>query len=678
MPKLVVTENLKDSGLISSGGGLAVTNTGLATGVITAPYQAPKYNIELRRSQIMDDEELSYEIATIKVTPIGSLNSFASEVALDFSPGTKTNHFFKMPQMVDLAGTQTESYSESRSQASYSFETIFNYISEDYDNLQATVSETNLYAAIDNVSIDSFINIQKGAGGAINFGRGSEMRNFVMPTTKIQQGTKEAPYYNYLRLNQRIDNGISNFAIKLGIFDELLQDYLETERSNVSFDTQVGQEVTQGSDIGVYDLQSFLTTDRELDTDNFFTLNRSISPSRMSLDLRKLLVKGFLKDAAALRTETRAGDTKKAGFRRYMDIYRNIEAHKEVFCYSVAKHDGSVLGSTIVQTLYAPALRDSTPVVDTQVKYGKSYSYRVVGHYMVVGNSYEYRITSISSDPSDPHAIIQVTNRPSIVLLPLDIFTKQINVVQMPPVYPQVSFKTQNDSSNQISMYLSPTKAELKQPFEVITREDRIQLEALHRLPNARDLAGNFRFKTYDDQGLFEVFRLETPPESYSDFRDAKIGEISMPFTTTHAIFRDMVVANKQYYYMFRAVNQKSFVSNPTMVYETTLLIDADDSKIVTNTYNFPKPRDKESALGFRKLLRITPAVEHILFDSSQPALYEKDSLIGTLDNLKLGINENAVWGRKFKIRIKSKTSGKIIDIILNVDLTKNKTEEEF
>jgi hypothetical protein len=297
---------------------------------------------------------------------------------------------------------------------------------------------------------------------------------------------------------------------------------------------------------------------------------------------------------------------------------------------------------------------------------------------MVVGNSYSYRIESTSLDPSDPHAIIEVTNEPSIVIVPFDIFTKNINVVQMPPVYPQVSFKTKNDSGKSISIYLSPTKTEMREPFTMVTREDREQLRALSRLPNARDLAGNFRFKTYGDQGLYEVFRLDMPPRSYTDFKDAKIGEISMPFNTMDAIFKDMVVPNKKYYYMFRSINQKGMVSNPTMVFETTLLIDADESKIVTDTYHFPKPRDKESALGFRKLLRITPAVEHILFDESQPALFEKTSLVGTLDNLKLGIADKAVWGRKFKIRIKSKTSGKMIDIILNVDLTKNKTEEEF
>ena len=333
----------------------------------------------------------------------------------------------------------------------------------------------------------------------------------------------------------------------------------------------------------------------------------------------------------------------------------------------------------MIQTFYVPALEDSTPLIDTQVKYGKNYAYKVVGHYMVIGNSYEYRIVSASSSSlASTHAIIEVTNRPSIVLLPFDIFTKNINVVQMPPVYPQVSFKTKNDAGKSISIYLSPTKTDMFAPFTTITKEDEQQLTMLHRLPNARNLAGNFKFKTYGDQGLFEVFRLSDPPKSYSDFRDAKIGEISMPFNTTDAIFKDVAIPNKKYYYMFRSVNQKGMVSNPTMVYEVTLLIDSDESKIVTDTYSFPKPRNKEPALEFRKLLRITPAVEHILFDEVQPALFQKDSLVGTLDDLRLGIAGKAVWGRKFKIRIKSKTSGKMIDIILNVDLTKNKTEEEF
>jgi hypothetical protein len=666
MLKVVVTENSKDAALISSGRALVVTQTGYSTQRIETSVDQRKYNIEFIGSEIKQDEELQYEVAIIKVKPATTMSNFFSSVRADFSSGLNTNHYFKMPKMVDLGATHTEEYSTAKSQASYSFETVFNYISEEYDKLQVGISEHNLYAPFDKASKQDFLNVRDRNTEIINFGRGNQMKNFVVPTMKVQQGSGESPYYNYLRINQRLDNGISHFAVKLGIFDELLQDYLFGDRTNTPFDIQQGQEVSQDLSVPIYNLRSFLTTDNKLDLDNFFTLKESVRPSRMSLDLRKHLMKGFLKDAS------------KSGFRTYEDIYNNIESHKEVFCYSVDKHNGVALDSTKIQTLYAPALNESTPVIDTQVKYGKYYTYKVTGHYMVVGNTYEYRQIGRSFPLEGEHVTFQVTNRPSVVIIPFHIFSKQINVVQMPPVFPQVSFKTENDSSSTISMYLSPTKAEMKSPFIQITREDADQLLQLDRLPNARDLLGNFRFKTYGDQGLFEVFRLDHAPKSFSDFKDAKIAEISMPFKTMAAVFKDVVIPNKKYYYLFRSINQKSMVSNPTMVYETTLLVDADDSKIITNTYHFPKPRDMESALGFRKLLRITPAVEHVLFDDAQAELFGKTTLVGTLDNLKLGIRDQSVWGRKFKIRIKSKTSGKMIDIILNVDLTKNKTEEEF
>ena len=620
------------------------------------------------RSEIRQDESVAYEVAKIKVRPLGSSAQFTREVLRDFSVGAKTNYSFKMSELVDLVDTHTSNASISKEQASYSFETIFNYIAEDYDKLQANIEEHNLHAAFDTISMADFKDFDMKDSRAFNFTRGDQTKNIVMPTMKIKQGSSEAPYYNYLRLNQRLDNRISHFSVKIGIFDDLLQSYLNGDSTTQSFDVQQGRTVAAATEKNVYNLESFFTSDTKLDLDNFYTLGESIPPSRMSFDLRRHLMKGLLKNVS------------KTGFRTYKDILERKEAHKEVFCYSVDKYDEAILDSTKIQSIYAPALDESTPIIDTQVKYGKGYSYKVVGHYMVVGNSYSYTYmqSESSSDPSDTYAIFEVRNKASVVLMPMELFRKRINVIQKPPVFPQVKFKTKNDSNKKISMYLSPTKTDVMAPFVPILTEDENQITSLQQLPKAIDADGNVHFKTYGDQGLFEIFRLETPPTSYDDFRDAKIAEISMQFKTTDAIFNDIIIPNKKYYYTFRSINQKGMVSNPTIVFETTLLVDADDSKVVIDQYYFPKPRVMERELEFRKLVRVTPAVEHILFDDTQDALFEKESLVGTLDNLNLGILEKAVWGRKFKIRIKSKTSGKMIDIILHVDLTKNKTQEEF
>ena len=57
---------------------------------------------------------------------------------------------------------------------------------------------------------------------------------------------------------------------------------------------------------------------------------------------------------------------------------------------------------------------------------------------------------------------------------------------------------------------------------------------------------------------------------------------------------------------------------------------------------------------------------------------FNKDTYKGTVDRLKLGVAQESVWGRRFKIRVKSTTTGKIIDYNVNFKLKKNKSEEEF
>lgn len=444
MAKVVVTENSKDRALLNSGTGLVASETGFTTGLISVPLDTPKYNVEFLSSVIKQDEEIDYEVARIKVTPTARTNTFSTDVATDFSTAQRTNHFFKLPKLTDLLSNEPAKNSTSKSEACYSFETVFNYISEDYDNLQATVSEVNLFSPLNNITVDDFIG--ENSSGVFDFSKGSTMTNFVFPSMKIKQGTDAAPYYNHLRINQRLDNRISDFTRKLGLFDELLQSYLEGGTSDVSFDIQDGRNITEDQSVPIYSLQDFLNSDIEMDLDNFFTLSESIIPSKMSLDFRKFLLKGFLKDVS--RSSRRAGN-----FRTYEQIFANHEAYKEVFCYSIDKYDGVVQESTKIQSIYAPAMEDSTPVIDTQVKYGKTYVYSVRGHYMVVGNTYEYSTVLVDTDPSDTHAIIEVTNRPSIVMIPFDLFSQRINVIQRPPVHPQVAFKTKRDASKSVALY---------------------------------------------------------------------------------------------------------------------------------------------------------------------------------------------------------------------------------
>ena len=119
-------------------------------------------------------------------------------------------------------------------------------------------------------------------------------------------------------------------------------------------------------------------------------------------------------------------------------------------------------------------------------------------------------------------------------------------------------------------------------------------------------------------------------------------------------------------------------VSNPTAIYKARLVVDADDAMVILDTYEIPKRKTSQPRIEFKSMMQIRPAIEQVVFEEAQPALFEKNTLAGALDQLVLGLAKHKVWDRKFKLRVKSKTSGKIIDINIDFSLAKNKTKEEF
>ena len=195
---------------------------------------------------------------------------------------------------------------------------------------------------------------------------------------------------------------------------------------------------------------------------------------------------------------------------------------------------------------------------------------------------------------------------------------------------------------------------------------------------NQRRSDNRFRFETMREDGLFEVFKMKKAPESLKDFANFKLSEIRMPYESEDAIFRDSVKANTKYYYVFRKINSKGLVSNPTPIYEVELLIDADDSKVIVQEYKIPEVPKSRYTRKFESLFQIVPSMEQVYFDGDQTALYGRSTLAGALSQVTLGVAEHSIWGRTFKFRIKSTTTGKIIDYNVTFTLTADKTEEDF
>jgi hypothetical protein len=144
-------------------------------------------------------------------------------------------------------------------------------------------------------------------------------------------------------------------------------------------------------------------------------------------------------------------------------------------------------------------------------------------------------------------------------------------------------------------------------------------------------------------------------------------------------------------------MNESGHFSNPTAIYEVQLLKDSDESKVVVNILNLEnlKPKDKQRTINFRNLLQIEPASTQteintvpFLASTGQTGLEGPfldavvDAAANTYANnvnlIEIGTAQHKIWGRKFKLRVKSNDTGKVIDFNINFNLIKNKSEADF
>jgi len=660
MPKLRIANAKIDNLLNAAGKSKVISKTSDFSGKLQNSSLS-SVRISVLDSKMMESEEGIYEIAKIRIDPNDKRNiTISSAISIG---GNFLNHNLTIPKLIDL--NEEEESNITKATPSFSIDSKFNYISQDYDNLQVNIPEHNLNAFMDDCTVDEILNFRKRETTRLSkFDRGSQMKNFVVPEGSVDKFSKSAPYYIRIGLNDGVRGDISKFLQKLSIYDEVLNDYIKADKKSLLFNIQDDLFVMENSQLMGYDISSFFDSNIEIDLDNFYGLNQGLKSSKMSYDLRKHLFKGYLKGIT------------KTGFRSFAEILNNVECNREALCYSFEKFDQFDLDSTRIQNIYAPAGDLSTSFVDTQVKYGKSYLYKVKAHYVIVGNQYTYNNVNFYEEDGVPYGIAEVVNRPSIMVIPIDLFSASKAVIQPPPAFPQVSFKTENNSSKEIQIYLSPTKSEIKSDFIEILESDRRQTKLLSEFyPLSR---GGYTFHSAVDSGLYEIFRMKMEPKDLKDFANSKLAEIRMPFRTTDAVFKDVVTSNEDYYYMFRQINEKSLVSNPTSIFKVRLVVDADDAKVVVDTYEIKQKPMSQPRRNFKSLIQVRPAVEQTIFMEGQDALYDKESLKGLIDKIKLGTQRNAVWGRKFKLRVRSKTSGKMIDININFELAKNKTKEEF
>jgi len=80
---------------------------------------------------------------------------------------------------------------------------------------------------------------------------------------------------------------------------------------------------------------------------------------------------------------------------------------------------------------------------------------------------------------------------------------------------------------------------------------------------------------------------------------------------------------------------------------------------------------------AFNRLFYLAPKFSHSFVNEAKSGLQDAPTVLGRGPDVVLGSEDEPVWGKKFKVRLISKSTGKKIDFNFAVDHKHIQTEKE-
>ena len=287
---------------------------------------------------------------------------------------------------------------------------------------------------------------------------------------------------------------------------------------------------------------------------------------------------------------------------------------------------------------------------------------------------------------------VTVRAKPNYKLLRVEYATVEGRILDKPPIFPDALITPYKGESDKLLITLNQNVGEYFMKPIIINQEEQEQYEKMFE---AQKIGGSLQDKPAieykaDDaiarDGYFEVYRTESKPRAYKDFREKLVTiirgyhELEVGHLDTNSVaLRDVIEPNKKYYYMFRVVDVHGHVSNPSPIFQVELVDDNGTVYLLQEVIELAEPNNKIVNKDIKKYLQIKPTFEQSLLNVPQstsplPSAFDY-GLIGTEGDIELGTASTKIWGKKFKIRLTSKSSGKQID--LNVTFTRSEDDSQ-
>lgn len=329
-------------------------------------------------------------------------------------------------------------------------------------------------------------------------------------------------------------------------------------------------------------------------------------------------------------------------------IQRNLNSNKvEPIAYRLEKYT-SENSTNFIQASYFFNLSELEEFryYDSQVCYGHHYTYKIKVINAVFGNQLYFF--------EEPY------------------YEDYFRVLDSPPVAPDINILTYRGVDNRILITLNSMIDKKVESPVLINPSDK---DSFARQWEAQKITepNPILFES-DDPTMFEIFRLDHKPHTYQEFVNGMYKVVGKA-NRTAAGYHDMIAPNKTYYYTFRSQDMHGHVSNPTEVFEFRMNKEGETLYPTLRIVDMkPKDPPTQKNISFKRYLKIGLAPSQYQIPESEISKIE-DTIVN--QDIKIGTSDEPLAGsnRKFKFRIRSKSTGKIIDV--NVTFKKNKVFNE-
>jgi hypothetical protein len=386
--------------------------------------------------------------------------------------------------------------------------------------------------------------------------------------------------------------------------------------------------------------------------------------------------------------------------RTFRDLLRGKESYSETLLYKITKYKGRNLDNPIQTFHFFADGRDKESTtedlllsfIDTQVKYNQQYTYVGTAYQIVVGSEYEYSnletygpiVGGLEGRQDQRAATFDITIAPSIKIIEVPFFVSSGKIVDNPPLEPEVKFIPIKGRPNILKMHFETGTgvADLEPiAFTDAEAEDYDQIAF-----NQKRTDGQLTFRADDGATAFRIYRVAKPPVSYDDFANSLLvvartmvnsGKVNFDASSVTKIIRQ--TPNKKFYYIFRTEDFHGHISIPSPVYEIELYNDGGAGYPIIRQYEFGSINPKTTIKSARKLIQIVPRFTQAFLNEEASRLIDEEGEVRKATGRKgiiLGLEDESLFGKRFKIRLTSRDTGKKVD--LNVDFKTKRIRSEI